>query len=482
MTCHSIQQLAEVVGGRLRMADLPPLGGEWEPIGRIVADADEVRVGDVLLATPEELQADPFCAEQAYDHGALGIITAGRGVEPWAGKFSIEVDDAQWAMWQLARHGRQQFDGRVIAVTGEAGKSTAAAMIDAVLSPERRGDWNELREDNDRLPQAMLALDEVDDYAVYELHAKRRGELDTAAHLCFPHVGVVLGMDSTLKDSGGDGESSLNQQYGDLISTLPDDGCAVLHEAWQRPLACASQASRPGHGNVPTMTFGRNGACDVVASHVLATDGQLSFVVGGQVARLPVWGRHFLAPALAAWCVGRLSGVSERNIARRLAAFEPLAGRCDVSHVGGVTLIDDTASSAGPSIAASLAVLRSATAAGRRIAVCGDTSPKRKRGVNTGDSSLTLRASVQWGKQIIIAGGADMLLAAGSMSQSIIAGAQAAGMPATNCFDLENSDALQSRIASLAAPGDVVLFKGVGQTVVNELKHQLARHKLPAAA
>jgi hypothetical protein len=55
-------------------------------------------------------------------------------------------------------------------------------------------------------------------------------------------------------------------------------------------------------------------------------------------------------------------------------------------------------------------------------------------------------------------------------------------MPATNCVKAESDDALRSRITSLVAPSDVVLFKGVDRSLVFELNHQLSQHKLPAAA
>lgn len=463
----SIQELAEVVGGRMRLSDLPPLGGAWEPIGRIVVDPQRIQPGDVLLALPDAVRENPCCAEQAFDRGALGAIAAGRPVEPWAGRFSIHVDDAQWALWQLARSARQRFDGQVVAVAGRVGKTTAAAMIAAVLEIPSGESESPARPGKDAVLTQMLSLDEDQpSYAVCELHASDVGDIDAAAHLCCPHVGVV----TATADGGDDCCSEDRHVYQELLSALPDGGWVVMSgDRWPQ------MSGIPG--DVRAMTFGRGSHCDVTATHILCEDGRLSFIVDGQRARLPVWGRHLLRPALSAWCVGRVTGVDEATIARRLANCALPPRRCQVTRAGQVTVIDDTYKTTPGSAAAALRLVQSINVPGRRIAVCG-----RLQGDRNAPGGATSSAYVRWGSDAVTVGGVDLLFAVGDHGDEIAKGARRQGMPAHACVRCETTahtlEALQLHVAS----GDAVLLAGVENQMADDLVAMQSHGREPLRA
>jgi hypothetical protein len=94
-----IIDLAECTGGTLRLAAMPPVAGELTAIGRIVLSAPEVEAGDVYW----HFGTGAGDAQLAFFRGALGIVTAGRGVEPWPGRFCLQIDDAAQALARLCR-------------------------------------------------------------------------------------------------------------------------------------------------------------------------------------------------------------------------------------------------------------------------------------------------------------------------------------------------------------------------------------------
>lgn len=98
-----IAQLAELVDGRLRLASMPPLGGGFEPIGRIVIDSNLVLPGDIYWALDGIGHNGASYTQQAFARGGQGCITAGRGVEPWAGKFCIDVADSNRAFCEFVQ-------------------------------------------------------------------------------------------------------------------------------------------------------------------------------------------------------------------------------------------------------------------------------------------------------------------------------------------------------------------------------------------
>lgn len=103
-----IRDLVQIVGGRLRLGSPPPLGGPLEPIGRIVADSRQVVENDVFWGLVGPNHDGSRFAEDAFLRGALGAVVSGRRLEPWAGKFSLEVQDTHHALWRLARWIRER--------------------------------------------------------------------------------------------------------------------------------------------------------------------------------------------------------------------------------------------------------------------------------------------------------------------------------------------------------------------------------------
>ena len=354
-----LSDLASIVGGRLRLGAMPPLGGSLEPVGRIVTDSQQLKPGDVYwgLDAPGRHGAD--FAEQAFSRGAMGVVVAGRHVEPWAGKFTIQVQDANGALWQLARWARQRFAGKVIAVAGSAGKTTTSGMIDTVLRQRLTGSVRASTSDQHAgVMLSLLDLDRRDQYAVIELDGQRPGEIESLAHLCCPHIGVItclqpalrgqpetaesvgLGPDISCENPAStttskvpappSGQSQPSRMWRiarsqlELLSALPARAWAVLNgdEPQLRRTTC------PLPENV--IWVGRGGHCDVVAKDVCSRDGQLTFAVDGLPLSVSGWGESDLSWALAAYAVGRIMTIPPTEIAASLRDFQGPPVRCDV--------------------------------------------------------------------------------------------------------------------------------------------------------
>jgi UDP-N-acetylmuramoyl-tripeptide--D-alanyl-D-alanine ligase len=320
-----IQELAEITGGRLHLGVMPPLGGGMEPIGRVVADVRDVQPGDVFWEMETAEQGAAARADDAFAQGALGAVVAGRHVEPWAGKFSVVVRDASWALWQLAAWSRRRFRGQLIAVTGGAGRATTTRMIDALLR-ERFVGSSPAHDvtDRPRLPLSMLALDASHDFAVVEYDADQLDEIEALSHLCCPDVAVINCLAS---DGAPDGELACGLE---MLEALPDGGWAVLNGDIPRMRGLAS--CLPGR----VLLVGQSLHCDMVASDVCTQSGELSFVADGVPFRVPVWGRHRLHSALAALAVGRIMNLSPDEMAMALSQFRPPKG-CSREIMSGET-------------------------------------------------------------------------------------------------------------------------------------------------
>ena len=430
----TIQSLADLVDGRLRLAAMPPLGGVDEPLGKLVTDPGRVAPGDVLVISDDLRSQHALCETEAFDRGALGIVSAGKPIEPWPGRFSVQVDDASWALWQLASAARGEYEGQVIAVTGKVGKTTTLAMIGSVLglSPES---VPAVASSADGLADQLLGLPHDAAFWLLELHADSACDLDSAVHLCRPHMVVAIHPQRFDENSPADSVASCIE----LRATLPDGGNLIVGPT---PNLLAKALQRHD-----TVTFGRDGACDVCASHVLCADEELTFAVNGQTARMKTGGRHFLDNSLAAWAVGRTVGLNEQTIAERISRVDLPAKRCKVVRTRGMTFIDDTAGHHPLARRAALALLNSLPGK-RRVVVCSNAWSCEEQRTN-------------WGNELVEIGGADTVVVTGANSDAILKSAMDAGMPRGQCIRCEASDSVGQKLFNFLSSGDLVLLTGV---------------------
>lgn len=100
----SIAELQRVTGGELQLGLMPPFAGKLEPIRRAIVDSTAARPGDVFWAIAAPGYDGARYAEEAFTRGALGVVVSTRHVEPWAGKFTLRVTDANAALSKLIEH------------------------------------------------------------------------------------------------------------------------------------------------------------------------------------------------------------------------------------------------------------------------------------------------------------------------------------------------------------------------------------------
>lgn len=441
----TVKTLHQIIGGRLRLATLPPRNGESARVRHVVTDSRQVQRGDVFWALGGTRFDGAQFAHEAYARGAVGVVVGKRYVQPSPGCWSLEVDDSLKALHALAGWNRRRAQGRVIAITGSVGKTTTRQMVHAVLGRHLCGTASPRNFNNHvGLPLAMLAIEPEHDFAVLELGASARGEISGLAALCQPQIGVVTRVGDAHLGTFGSLEA-VAEAKSELIAALPADGWAVL--AGDDP-----QLRRVAAGaRTRIVWFGRSLDNDLVATHVESRQGRLSFSVDGTPMSVGIWGRHHLGPALAAVAVGRILGTSDREIARGLADFEPPPMRCQITQVGGATVIDDTYNASPVAMRAALELLRDFDAPGRRIVICGEMR-------ELGEAAEKLHRNL--GEQVVTVCGADLLIACGERAETVVAGARSAGMPSSRAIACREAEEFLSRDEAWLRPGDVVLVKG----------------------
>jgi len=467
---HTRLTLAEVqraVEGRCRLHGLATDRASRVPVRRVVIDSREVRTGDVFWALRGRQQDGSGFVSDAFDRGAAGAICAPGADVPPSNRWTLEVEDTLAALWSLAAHQRQRFDGTLVAVTGSVGKTTTRNMIHTVLGGSLDGVSSPRNYNNHiGLPLGLLGLDESLDYGVFELGASARGEIAQLAELCRPQVGVITRLgDAHLAGFGGHAQVAAAKM--ELVAALPADGLAVLNGDDARLRRAAADVE------VPVKWVGRDADNDLVATHVRSRNGMLSFRVAGQSLRVPVWGRHYLHAALSAVAVGRWLGLRDAAIAEALANFEQPTMRCQVVRAGGVTVINDAYNASPVAMQAALELLRDFETKGRRIVVCGDM-------LELGTYSEQLHR--QLGEEVVTLCGADALVVCGQYAEPVVRGAIDTGMRADRAVAFRWPDEAAVWLLEHLRNGDVVLVKGSRALEMERIVQRLTEERPAIAA
>jgi len=462
----TVGDLSQAVGSTIRWADMPPLEGPLAPIGRVVIDSRQVQRGDVFWALRGQRCHGADYAHEALVRGALGVV-ADRAVTPLPGTFSIEVPDGQLALWEFARWYRQLLTAPVVAVTGSVGKTTTRQMIYAVLSADRRGTASAHNYNNQiGVPLSILSAHQDDEFVILEIGASAAGEVDALARLAEPDIGVITCIADAHLGSFGGYEQVLAAK-AELLGVLGSHGSAVLpgDEPRLQQIANDCQAG--------TIRFGCDESDDVTAMHVHSSEGSLTFQIGEQPFRIPVWGQHHLGSALAAIAVGKLFDCSLSEIAAALSGFKSVPMRCEVLQFGAITAINDTYNACPISMKAALALLSEFGNSSRRIVACGDM-------VELGEASERLH--YQLGQQVVTVGQAQQLFVCGNHADTVASGAQDAGMPKEQVTVSADADQTAHRLKIALQPGDVVLAKGSRIMQMERVIESVAEHSIARVA
>lgn len=466
---------AEYAGGRL-------VGAPDTVVGDVVVDARKATTGALFVAIPGERVDGHDFAVQAAGNGAVAVLGT-RMTE--ADLPHVLVTESVQGLSGLARGlvADAVAGGLVtLAVTGSSGKTSTKDLLAQVLEADGTtvspvGSFN----NEIGVPLTACAVTPETRYLVSEMGARGLGHIAWLCGIVPPQVAMVLNVGHAHIGEFGSAEG-IAQAKGEIIEGLSPQGWAVLNADDPRVAAMAPRT----RGRIAWFTRATEaGGADQLAGDLVvraldvATDElqrprfTLEVVREGQTSlhpvQLQVLGDHQVSNALAAAAAAVAAGLEPAVVAEALgAATTRSRWRMElVERADGVAVLNDAYNANPDSMAAALHTLGRMAAARREgdprargIAVLGDM-------LELGPESSELHTEL--GRR---AGelGADEVIAVGEFAADVVAGAQAAGIPARVLPK-------QQVAGSLALGGaDVVLVKasrGLAlETIADELLAQ----------
>jgi len=353
VTPVSLSQLAEATGGRLTGADCVITGYS--------TDTRTVSAGDVYFC----LRGDNFdghdFAQDAVDKGAVAVVCeSAQDIDVT----QLVVADSRGAFGLYAMLWRQQFSHPVIGVTGSNGKTTVKQLLAGIFSQAGNTHFTRANDNNEiGVPQTLLGLNARHEFAVVEMGASEKGEIERLGKLVRPTVSVITNAGAAHLEGFGDAQSVADEKAW-IYRSLAEGGNAVINADseffgyWSD--VCA---------NKNIITFGDAG--DVTAQRI--DDGSISITHNGKSVNCEyqLAGLHNVQNAAAAAACAIAAGLPFDLIAKGLAEAVPVAGRLNfIDLVSGITVIDDTYNANPASTRAAINVLSEFD--GVRFMVLGD--------------------------------------------------------------------------------------------------------------
>lgn len=419
---------AAVTGGQVRGA-LP----EAE-LTAVTTDSRTVLPGCLFAAIPGARMDGHDFMGQAAEKGAACVLCERFTDVPVP---QILVTDAPAALRALAAWYRRQFDIPFVGVTGSVGKTTAKEMIASVLAQRFETLKTEKNFNNELgVPLTLFRLREGHLAAVVEMGISGFGEMRRLTQMVRPDIGVYTVIGDAHLEFLGDRAGVLRAK-GEMVEGMGpesviiangDDALLKEHDFGRR-----------------TVLFGQGGNAAVRAEDVRADglSGMRCVICAGDrriPVRIPAFGAHMVSAALMGAAVGLELGMTDREIARGVEAYETLGSRGRVIGTGCVTVLDDCYNANPTSVRSALESLTCLP--GRKVAILGDMRELGATGPALHRETGALAAEI-----------CDAVVACGAEAEQIAVGAgpEAVWFP--------TREELLEALPDLVRKGDAVLVK-----------------------
>jgi UDP-N-acetylmuramoyl-tripeptide--D-alanyl-D-alanine ligase len=438
-----------------RIADWIHADGEFDTAAEAVGysiDSRTIGAGELFFAvTGERLDGHDYVAA-ALANGAVAAVVSNTWLVP------AEVDEKKLlrvadgpdcvlaALQGLAHEVRKDWGGRVIGVTGSAGKTTTKEMVAQVLAAKFRvlksaGNLN----NGFGLPLQLLRLEAEHEVAVIEMGMNHAGEIARLAKIAEPEWGVVSNVAPVHVEFFSDGIAGVARAKYELIAALPKDGVAVLNgdDVFVREFG-----RRMGERAV---LYGTGEGVAVRAVHIaeMGVEGVV-FTVEAQGERasvqLQMLGRHNVLNALAAIAVGLRSGMSLGECAAAVGEIRAGDKRGEIIEWRGATLINDSYNSNPRALDAMVDALM-AMPAERHIVVAGEM-------LELGAAAAELHA--ECGRRMVERG-VGVVVGVRGAAKALVEAARAGGVEGVF---VDGAEAAGTWLEDNVRAGDAVLLKG----------------------
>ncbi|HEX4451386.1 MAG TPA: UDP-N-acetylmuramoyl-L-alanyl-D-glutamate--2,6-diaminopimelate ligase [Kofleriaceae bacterium] len=334
-------------------------------IDRVTIDSRHAMPGSLYVAIHGETHDGHAFIADALRAGAPAVMVDHMtGSQP-----QIIVGDTRIGIGKLAHAHRRRWHGKLVAITGSAGKTTTKELVRSALAIAGTTLAAEGSLNNETgVPLTLLALRAFHAYGVVEMGMRGKGQIEYLTDIAEPDVAVVVNAGTAHIELLGSTDA-IAAAKSEIWLGLRDGGTVVRPFDDDR-LAKLARTHRPDARHV---TFGEGGA-DVALIRYEPTDagGLARLDVFGELRELELGlvGKHAAIDACCALAAAHAAGASIDQALAGLARARPASMRGEIVQVGDKHVIVDCYNANPASMTAALTTLAERSKHG--LAVLGD--------------------------------------------------------------------------------------------------------------
>ncbi|MDD9900201.1 MAG: UDP-N-acetylmuramoylalanyl-D-glutamyl-2,6-diaminopimelate--D-alanyl-D-alanine ligase [Alphaproteobacteria bacterium] len=428
----------------------------------ISIDTRTLKKGEVYIALQGVEKDGHDYVDAAFKAGAAAAIVR-EGFK--ATGPLLHVADTLKALEALGIAGRNRATGKIIAVTGSAGKTGTkdmlAAMLHAYASKKSYNNhWG--------VPLSLANLPPDAPYAIFEMGMNHAGELETLTKMVRPHIALITSIEPVHIEHFPNIEAIADAK-AEVFLGMDENGIAILPHDNPHFERLKKHAEAAGLSTI--LGFGEEEDADAHMTHCAlhADSSKVSGNIRGQGIsfKLSIPGHHIAMNAIAALLTIDAAGGDISRATQALGNLNPPEGRGNripiIIEDGAppLMIVDDSYNANPASMRAAFSVLEMVTpqGEGRRIAVLGDM-------LELGPKGPQIHAELA---NPLLHAKADILFCCGAQMDALYnvlpedwRGAHA-----------KDSTALAPLVAEFVKPGDVVLVKGSLGSKMGYIVHAL---------
>lgn len=348
----------------------------------ISIDTRTLRPGDLFLAIKGENFDGAHFIDQAFEKGASGVIVGENSQFVLSGpRTYLLVKDTNEALKKLGAYARSQAQGKVVAITGSAGKTTTKEWLSSVLSTFGATTSSKASFNNHwGVPLSLTNLSPQDAFGVFEVGMNNGGEIEPLTKLIQPDIAVI----TTIGEAHIGHMGSLDaiaEEKAQIFKGLRPGGVAILNQDNPYFSFLKNKALENGASRILGVGFSNEADVRCLKAEI-TEEGHSTLVTADALGKtvsftLPFVGEHYVMNALIVLAVCETLELFTARSCAALSKLVPVQGR-GASHVitlangKSIDLIDDAYNANPSSMAAGLKVLASrAKKDQRKIAVIG---------------------------------------------------------------------------------------------------------------
>jgi len=305
------------------------------PFKGVSIDSRTIKNGEIFIGLKGDNFDGNLFAEKAALNGASLLILDNKEVYKKINYSKILVKNSLMALKEIGESCLTEFKGKLICITGSAGKTTTKKMVSDVLNSKYRV-FTAYKNYNNEIGVALNAanLHPNAEYAVFEIGTNNPGEIELLANYLSPDVSIItnigkshIGRFKSIENIAKEKLTLLN--YTKKISYLYENCLDFVENVV---------------GNI--VSYGVSANNYAVISDVYREGSKLNFSIKYKDKKYSLQlnhiYRHFIYNGTAAAILGLDEGVDIRDIEYALKNFAPEEHRGNIIETETLTIIDDT--------------------------------------------------------------------------------------------------------------------------------------------